>query len=56
VLLIARSGVTQLQTGQDAMLALKHTKVLGCVLNAAKDLPARKQYYGYNGYDPKEVS
>jgi capsular exopolysaccharide synthesis family protein len=55
VLLIARSGVTQLQTGQDAMLALSHTKVLGCVLNAAKDLPARKQYYGYNGYDPKET-
>jgi protein-tyrosine kinase len=51
VLLVARGGVTKLETAQRALNELKASKVLGVVLNAVSDLPSTSEYYGYDTYD-----
>ena len=50
VLLIARGGVTKLESAQRALTELKASKILGFVLNAVNKPAATGGYYGYEGY------
>jgi len=51
VLLITRGGVTRYETAQRALVELKASKLLGCVLNAVPNPPTTGGYYGYDHYD-----
>lgn len=51
VLLVARGGVTQLESAQRAVAELKASKILGVVLNAVRNPLVAGGYYGYDGYD-----
>lgn len=48
VLLVARSGVTELETAQRAQNELKASNILGFVLNAVENPPESGTYYGYD--------
>ncbi len=48
VLLVARSGVTQFTTAQQAQAQLKTANLLGFVLNAVAKAPQLGSYYGYD--------
>jgi capsular exopolysaccharide synthesis family protein len=48
VLLIARGGITKLETAQRAVAALEASKVLGVVLNAVNNSFASGGYYDYD--------
>ena len=48
VLLVARAGVTDFRTAQQAQEHLKAAHLLGFVLNAVKKTPQVSNYYGYD--------
>lgn len=53
VLLVARGGVTQFKTAQQAVAELKSSRILGFVLNAAESSNGTGSYYGYDAVTEK---
>jgi capsular exopolysaccharide synthesis family protein len=51
VLMVARGGVTRFEAAQRALAELKHSNILGVVLNASDRKARDAGYYGYDGYD-----
>ena len=60
VLLVARADSTPFDIAQRAHAEFRNSRVLGFVLNAARNVEGRGGYYDYRGYDsapqPSEIA